>query len=292
MKLRNQGEPSGSGAGSVGNPAAQQGGVSDDPFQGLDLEDLDPATRKVIEDSKAKFASLQKTVADKTAAVEQADKQAKHFQALYDRDLAEFKKGHAPTPPDPQVEQIGKLTKILVSKGVSPDNAKVQAELMHEMMGEFASTIKADIGRDLAPLATSVVVREAELSWSQAEAQDRVGVFAIPDVTTQARTQVQALIDQGSQVTPQIINNLVGMAYLQHLQKGGAPAGASAEPMPQPQLPNIGRSSFTGGGAQPFRPTVPDPTAPKHRLDAATDAALQTVYSKWDVKPKAFRGGK
>lgn len=300
LRLAPESSGGGGGSGPAGNPAAQQGGAGEatppsdtDPFAGIDLDDLEPATRKVIEASRIQFAASQKRATEAEAARVKSENEARLFQQRHDQLKHQVDKltGAGAATQDPvevaKAERISKLTHILVSRGVPEQQAKGQAEVMFEMMGEFGTALKNEIGRDFAPLTTSVVMRDAESAWSQALASDKVGALLIPEVHQATLAQVQIMVDQGKQVTADIVKNLSGMFYLKHLETG---ASASTTTVTTPQLPNIGRPSF--GGGQPLRPPIIDPTAPRHQLDAATDAALQSVYSKWDVKPKAYRGNK
>lgn len=297
-------DPTG-GSGPSGNPAANQGGGTEssqgsgtvDPFAGLDLDDLDPAARAVIEKVKTEVASLQKKAADEAAGRIVEEKQKREFQSKFDQLQVQVSKltggnGQTVSPADQaKAQHLEKFTQILVGKGVAEPQAKVQAELMLDMMTEFGTSLKGEIGRDLAPFAGSVVQREAESAWANATQNDPVGTLQIPAVAEQAWAQVQILVQQGQQVTPETIKNLAGMAYLQHLEKGGKTNESVQQqpPQQQQQLPNIGRTTYPGAGAAPFRPPISNPNAPKHILDPDTDRALQSVMSRWDVKPKAFR---
>lgn len=301
------------GGGSAGNPAANQGGggaVDDgstteikDPTAGLNLEDFDPDTRKIIEDSRKGFAALQKRTADAEAAKQHELNQKKQFQANYDVLAAELKKvtggQQQQSQTDPRKVQLEKFTQILVSRNVPPDQAKVQAEIMLEMMTDFGTAIKTEIGAGLGPMAHTMVAREAEHSWSAAVQMDRTGAMQIDEVAKEAWSQVETLVGQGQTVNAATVQNLVGMAYFNYLQKGGNPQQQQQQQQQvQQQLPQfqqMGRLTYPGAGAQPFRPAAVDPNAPKHALDADTDAALQVVMGKWAtgqgaVKAPAFRG--
>jgi hypothetical protein len=298
-------------SGGTGDPGAGQGGAREgegaaseiDPFAGMDLNDLDPDARKIIEAGQKQFASLQKQLAEQRQATEAQEREKRKFQSEFDGLRAQLQKqlnGDAPqgTPVDQaRASHLLKFTKILMDRNVPEAQAKVQAEIMLDMMTDFGTSLKGEIGRDLAPFAGSVIQREAEAAWTTATQphNDKVGALQIKEVAEQTWSQVQLMVQNGQQVTPDIIKNLSGMAYLKHLEAGGAAAPAVEPPQPPtmsqpPTLPSMGRSTYPGAGAAPFRPPVFDPHAAKTVLDPATDAALQTVMSKWDVKPKSYRG--
>lgn len=286
----------GGGGGSVGNPGANQGGASEgqgessiDPFAGIDLDDLDPGTRKVMEAAKNSFATLQKQASDEKKAREHTEKLSREFQGKYDQLVAQSSRQGQQQAEDPQVVLLNKFTATLVAKGVTPEQAKIQAPLMLEMMQTYGESLKSEIGRDMAPFAGSVLQTEAHTAWQGALQHDKFGALNVQEVADQTWAQVQTLVQQGQSVSAATIKNISSMFFMEHLEKTG---GQLPTPMtqPPPQLPNIGALRTPGGLA--FRPPQVDPNAARTTLDPATNAALQSVMSKWDVKPKSFTGGR
>lgn len=289
------GSSGGSGGSSQGNPAANQGGAAEDngsaskfvdPTANINLDDLDAETRKVIEESRKGFAALQKQTAEVEAARLLEEKQRKQFQAGYDQLTAQIKKGQSQQQQtDPKTEQLEKFTQILVKRGVTAEQAKVQAEIMLEMMGDFGTAIKAEIGAGLGPMAQTMVAREAEFAWGGAAHNDRTGAMQIDSVAKEAWAQVETLVQTGQTVNEAVVKNLVGMAYFNYLQQGGTPVPQQQQQQVQqqqvPQFQTMGRPPFTGGGHVAQRPVQHDANAPKYQLDSDTDAALQVVMGKW-----------
>lgn len=280
----------------VGNPAASQGGGGaddsssefKDPTANLDLDDLEPGVRAVIEESRKGFAALQKQAADQKAATEAEAKRVRDFQSQYDKlriQVESLTKSGTVTNDDPEKEKLQQFQEILVAEGVPAPQAAIQAKIMLKMMNQYGTALKAEIGKDLRPFAATVVTREAEASWHQAVAADRVGVFQIPELAQHVWGQVEQMAQNGQQVTPQIVQNLAGMAYIAHLQEGKPPAGGNPNPpvqqQQQHQLPQVGRLTYPGAGANPSRPPTFDPNAARTVLDPATDAALQSVFKTW-----------
>lgn len=271
-----------------------------DPTASLDLDDLEPEVRKIVEESRKGFASLQKQAADTEAARQLEEQRRKDFQSNFDKLQAQVKQltggQGGNTGADPRKQQLDKMTEILVKRGVSTTNAPIQAELMLEMMTEFGQTLKAEIGADLRPFASSIVSREAEFAWSAIQQSDKTGAINIPEIAQIVWTQVQTMADQGQQVTPAVVQNLLGMAYFAHLQNGGAPAGQQQQQQQQPprmqqqtNLPNVGRLTYPGAGNAASRPAVNDPNAARTALDPDTDAALQTVLGTWAKGPNGIK---
>lgn len=295
-------------AGSAGNPAANQAGgggdsstQSADPFAGMDMEDFDPATRAQIEKAKTEFASLQVTAKAAAAKAEDEEKQRRMFQSRYDQTDAQLKKLTGGGGPQPNAEdqakasQIDGFMKTLVSRGVAPENAKVQAEMMQDMLGQFKTQIKAEIGADLQPFASNVILRDAEHAFSTVRANDITGALQDDTIATEVWNNCQTLVQQGQQVTPEIVKNFTGMAYFNALETGKAPQ-VQLQSQPTPPVsrpfPSFGRATFPGAGAAPGVASMQNPNGVK-TLDAATDKALQTVLGTWakdGVKAPDFRG--
>lgn len=291
------------GGGSGGNnppPNQQQQAGGDagssttvvDPTANLDLDDLEPDVRKVIEESRKGFASLQKQAADAEAARAHEEKRRVDFQSNFDKLQAQVKQltggGGGSDAADPRTKQLENMAAILVKRGVPAANAGAQAELMLDMMTEFGHTLKAEIGADLRPFASTIVNREAEFAWTQVQQTDRTGAIQIPDIAQLVWTQVQTMAQQGQQVTPAVVQNLLGMAYFAHLQEGKPAANGQQQQQQQqqhvnnpPNLPNVGRLTYPGAGSVASRPQIHDPNGARTVLDPDTDAALQTVMGQW-----------
>ncbi len=159
--------------------------------------------------------------------------------------------------------RLNKMMQTLTKRGVPEAQAKVQAEMMLEMLSDFGTELKGQIGQDLSPFASTIVSREAEFAWQQAVATDRTGALQMPELAQQVWEQVESMAKAGQQVTSQIVQNLTGMAYFAHLQNGGAATTAASAPVQQQQLPTVGRLTFPGAGAAPHRPPQYDPNAAK-----------------------------
>lgn len=290
--------------GASGAQASQQGGAAPsqtptvrDPFEGVDLDDVDPVVRKIIEDSKAQFATLQKDAEEAKRIALQEKEQARKWQGRYDQTVAQARRlgdpngqGDKETKDDVLVKN---MEQQMLANGVAPEVAKTQAPLMAKLMTSYGETLKQEIGRDLAPMGHSVMQREAEQSWHQAMMQDQLGALRIPEIATAVWEGVQALINTGQPVTPATVINLRNMVYAEQLEKGtialpNQPPRQMSQPTP-PAYPSFG-GSYPGAGAMPYLPTPPDPNAPRTVLNEDTRGALAATFAKFPVKPAAFGG--
>jgi hypothetical protein len=303
--------------GGGGNPASQQAGAAnpsqtaaEDPYAGLDLDDLDPEVRARIEKSREQFATLQKEHEKAQQVAMQRDAQARKWQADYDRAMAQIKKvggdGH---PADEAAEAdkalIAKMEQQLIQGGVSAEQAKIQAPIMTGMMKVYGQELKAQIGQDLAPFAGSVMQQEATNSWNVAMQQDKLGVLQIPEVANKVWQGVQSLIQQGQPVNPGVVTSLKHMAYAEHLEANG-PINQQQQQQqqqqppqfpvhqqqpPAPSYPNFGGGmSYPGAGAAPQLPAQHNPNAPRTSLNSDTHAALLATFGKMGKIPKGLGG--
>lgn len=295
--LKPDADPAG-GGGSQGNPGANQGGgAADDgssafvdPTANIDLDDLTPEVRSVVEASRKGFATLQKQAADAQQARLAEEQRRKDFQSNYDKlrvqveGLTRGGGNNGGGNTDPRAARLQQFTEILKKKGVSEQHAPAQAEIMLDMMENYGEALKAEIGKDLSPFANTIVEREAQFAWQQAVATDKTGALQNPELSQIVWDQVQTMAQNGQQVTAQIVHNLTGIAYFAHLQKGGNVLEPNQPNTMQPQqqpLPNVGRMTYPGSGAMPSRPGVNAGGNNATVLDPATDAALQTVLRAW-----------
>lgn len=281
----------GAGASGAGGGAASDPNATIDPFKDLNLDDLDPDTRKVVEASKTTFANLQADIAKRAEKEKKLEELARNFQSKTDALTAQLEKLKGTTqPPNPNEVRAKKVEELFIKRGVPPDVAKTQAPLFAEMFGELGEELKGQIGRDLAPLGTSVMQGEATRAWQQALTIDKLGALQNPQIAQKAWESVQQMVQAGQPVTAETIINLRNIYYTEHLETNGQvnppmnPNNTNFPPMP-----NFGPPGFSGGGHSPTRPITNDPNAPKHKLNEDTAAALAAVQRTWGIKPK---GGK
>jgi hypothetical protein len=273
----------------TGAADANQGGakveIVDDPFAKMDFNDFDPETRKLVEAAKTKLTSLQESVTQAEAKIKLGELQAQKLQSERDK----LKAGTATPELTGREAHLATFQKILGARGVPETQRVPQSELMLELMEEFGKTLKQDIGRDLGPLASSVISREAEFAYSQAEQTDKLGMLQVPEVAKQVQEQITAMVQSGQPVSSQVVKNLASMVYTQHLEaNGGTP---NLQQSQSSVLPNFGGRVSGNHAYKPQQPQGKQASV----LDADTDRALQVVMGEWfksGVKPKAYRGGK
>ncbi len=286
IKQRFFSAPDGSGTGS---PSANQGGApvqqqqqESDPFSAINLDDLDPANRKEIEAAKTKFASLQQTAKAKEAEAEKHLQAARNFQSRYDQLAAQQQRQQQP---DPQAERLAAVEKILVEGGLTPEVAKSQAPIFAKLQEQFSKDVKGEIGRDLAPLGASVMQSQANDAWMQAIQRDQIGALQNQEVAQKTWEGVQQLVQAGQPINAETILNLRNIhhtAFLEtQMQQGNTNMPPTPPTYPQmPSMPQWGRQGFAAGNFAQLQ-TPANPNAPRHKLDADTQRAIDTVNKQW-----------
>ena len=278
-------------SGASGSEPKEPSAINNDPFAGLNLDDLDPDTRKVVEASKAQFVTLQENLKVEQANKAKLEQLARNFQSKADSLEAKIKQVSGPSqPPDPQAERTAKIEALLVKRGVAPEMAKSQAPLFTDMFGEFAEQIKGDIGRDLAPLGASVMNQAATSAWNQALQRDKIGALSNPEIAQKTWAAVQDSLNQGQPVTAESILALRNIYHTEHLENGGQQMPSHYN---QPPMPNFGGPpNFSGGGFAPARPPQQDANAPKHSVNSDTQKAINSVLQVWNSQGLKKKGAK
>ena len=160
----------------------QSQNTTPDPFAGIDFDMLDESTRTKLTAAKDQFAMVAKTVAQK----EQELATARGAQSEADRRLAEFQRGNQQQPQQqqqaaPTLEQ--ELTQTYIDEGLEPSAAARAAKIQAKVLSRFEGKLKAEIGRDLQPMAATVGVQQAASAFAEAQQNDRLGAFNIPEIS-------------------------------------------------------------------------------------------------------------
>lgn len=304
--------PSDPSGGNIGNPGANQGGgggdiqAPQDPWSGIDPDDLPPEIRTKVLKAKEAFATLQTQQQQAQQQAQQAEQRARQFQSNHDRlqqQLQTLTSGGNPNQPqaDPKAALVSQIEKALMERGVPEAQAKLQAPIHADLLSIQGDALRKEIGAGLAPMANMVLSQNAQNAWTQVSMNDKLGAFQIPEVAQATWENVQHMLQGGQEVTPQIIDNLRRMNYMAHLEANGGTVPNQQQQQQQqqqqvnsPQFPNMStRFTFPGAGNFAHNPPPPvDKNAPKTNLNADTQAALAATFAKMHptIRPKAFGG--
>lgn len=277
--------------GPTGGTAPSQPGTSpqppENPFDKIDLDSLPDEEREKVVAAKEQFATLQKAKSD-------AERVASERQSAHDRLAAEHNKLQKRLAPEPPPETTSdRIYDQLLKAGMPEAQAKAQSQLLGGILDNERAQIKAELGRDMAPLANLTLGREAETSFTHARAMDRVGWSTNDEVCKLVWASAVEMAQQGRRVTPEVITNLAGMHLLNFLEKNGGNFASlqttnppmntgRGTPPSAPSVPQWNTGGYPGSHLANVRPpSIPDPNAPKYQLDSATQAAIDLVTNIW-----------
>ena len=263
-----------------GDQSQSQTNQTTDPFADIDFDMLDESTRTKLTQAKQQFATVAKTLSQK----DQELATARGAQSEADRRLAELQRGQQQQQrvEPPTLEQ--ELTQTYIDEGLEPAAAARAAKIQAKVLTRFEGKLKAEIGRDLQPMAATVGTQQAATAFAEAQASDRLGAMSIPEVAQKVWETAQGMANNGQVVTPQILTNLRGIYYMEHLEAGGQQAVAIPQ---QPQRQQTTRFSYPGAGAvarQQAQPSSQQNSVLDRETQAALDATLQAA--NWPKKKR------
>lgn len=302
-------ENPGGGQPSQGNQPGQNGNNQQtqnppnppaDPFEGIDIELLDPAVRDRIVAARAEFA----TVARQAAT-------ARDFQSRYDQTQAQLQQVQerisrgelAPRQPQQQQPQqpdtlMGELEQYYISEGIAPEQAKSFAKINAGAFEKFGNRFSGQLRESFSPIAQNVVNNNASQVFDKIMANDRLGLP--PEVAQQLWERTQAMAESGQLVNEEVAQNLARIFWAKHVEANGMSNTPTTPVPPPPFIPNIvnnpaqvqnpppnqqTRYTYPGAGAH-NRPNTP---RVQTALDPDTDAALAATTANWPVRPKAYK---
>jgi len=268
-------------SGNASQQSQQSADQPADPFANIDFDMLDESTRAKLTSAKEQFATIAKAVSQK----DQELATARGAQSEADRRLAEFQRGQQQQVQTQPLTLEQEITQEYIEQGLEPEAAKRAAKIQAKVLGKFESRFKSEIGRDLQPMAQSVGIQQAAAAFAEAQQSDRIGAMEIPEVAQKVWETAQGMASNGQIVSKQILANLKGIYYTEHLEAGGKQAVAQPQ---QNQGQQHQGTRFTFPGAGSFAQRQPQPTQQRGygSLDPETQAALDATLqsANWPKK--------
>ena len=259
-------------------------------FDSLPWNELDDDSKAALEKIKAGTVATLQQQSTLSEALRTAQEIGRRFQGDYDRTKAELDKitgaREKANEQDPYLQAVGEE---LVKAGYAEADAKKLAPVFAGMFKRVGVLQKGEIGRDLAPMAETVLAGQANDAYLQALQMDtKLGMLQIPEVAQIAWDTVKDRVKQRQETTPELVLNIAKMAYADHLAaKGdgksletGTPSagagGLSATPpsMRTGGLPFVPGSSMTA----PAFNRVSDPNAARTQVNDDTRRALAETF--------------
>lgn len=285
------------GAPGTGNQSGpqQQPTEFQSPFTGIDRNLLDDATRNALDKAESDMKNLHGRAAqaskyqselDQTKA--QYEQTKTHLQQLQSGlQQQQQQRGQSQQQQSLTVEQ--EFEKILVDEGMAPDVAKRTATIQAKLQGVYGKLIEDRIGTRFAPLAANVIDSNTSDAFEMVKQNDPLGIFQQEEVSQRVWDQISDIAKNGTLVTPEIVQNLGRIYYIEHLEKnGGHPNQQVNNPPPvQQQQQQTTRFTYPGAGNVP---RLPQAQPEGGNMDSETFAALAATTSGWSVQPKQFKG--
>jgi hypothetical protein len=274
-------------------------------FDSLPWDELDDDSKAALEKIKAGTVATLQQQSTLSQALRTAQEVGRRFQGDYDRTKAELEKltgnRDKANEEDPYIHAVGEE---LVKAGYAEADAKKLAPVFAGMFKRVGVLQKGEIGRDLAPMAETVLAGQANDAYLQALQQDtKLGMLQIPEVAQITWDMVKDRVKQRQETTPDVVLNIAKMAYADHLAaKGdgktletGTPTSGAGGLSPTPpamrtgSFPMIPGSSFSA----PAFNRVADPNAPRTQVNDDTRKALaetfKTMTAGTGIVPKELK---
>jgi hypothetical protein len=272
-----------------GSSASQESTEGKTPsiLDGLDLDTLPANVRAQLEAKDKEFNTIKtnvdKLTADKTKAEEAArNHQARadrHHQILKDHNLLDG--GNAKSKVDAQQDQvIQELTAELITEGLDPKMAAVQARVLAKVVPKASAIASQNVLGQVAPLGNAVNGMAAENAMNRAMLPDNDpnGYLQMEGIKEEVQTQVNFLASQGTAIDVPTINNLRAMALGNYAQKHGIEkltemrTNNSSIQQPQTFGGSFGSGGFRATNTQQRREGPPQ--AVNHETQQAAQATL------------------
>jgi hypothetical protein len=286
------GAPAGSDGGKGGDGKGDESFIDAKLFETLPWDELDQETQATLKKIQGGVvATLQQTKTLQSER-ERLDKLARANQSRADRLEADAKKKSKPSEHDepPSDPYLAAVKDELIKAQFPPEQAEALAPVFAGMFKKVGTIERAQLGKDLTPMANQVLAGQAQTAFLQAQQQDELGMFQSPEVQQIVWDLVRERVANGVDTTPDVVLNLAKMAWAdQQLaeKKGGKLEVPSDENRGRTTVlpatpPNMNTGGFFGGAPGAIRPIAQqqqDPNAAKTTLNEDTKNALAASFS-------------
>lgn len=295
-------EDKGGGGGGEGSGGQQQQQTIATPFDNLAWDELDDETKGKFEKAKAEFIATSQQNAKDKAALEHQTGLARRFQSETDRLTAELNKGKQLLQDvDPILTEV---TAEFKAAGYKDEDVVKLAPTLAKILKKTGDIQRADIGKALAPLATTVLANDATNAFEQARSQvnDPLGYLQDNEIAEKVWAIITDRVSKGMETTPAVVTNLARMQWAESMEQKALkgeeikmPTASSVSRTPTGM--NMPRFSFPGAGNNGLSPAIPptrDLNVARTTLNEDTQNALAETFSalkqSTGLAPKAFPG--
>jgi hypothetical protein len=202
---------------------------TEDPFKDLPTDNLDDATKAIVEKARVQFASQQKALADEKARAEKMTEHARRNQSVADKSIAMLRKhnllddnsggGNAKTPEEQQEDA---MAAEYAKNGIPPDQAKNLAKTMMIGLRHLKPSLLNEVGGVLGPAIGKLngIASDRYLTIAAAK-PETAAAFRIPGVLDSARNILDMMIQNRQDITETSVDTAIKLATGEALMKGG-----------------------------------------------------------------------
>lgn len=294
------------------SPAAPVPPAAPNPFEGLDLDLLDDRTRRAVEESQRHLQSLQ-TQANQASTFQSESDRLKTQLAETQRQVQEAAdpRNQQRQQQQQQQQQQEPLTleqeteQYYISQGIEAKMAQQLAKLNAPLFERIEKRTVEAVDKRYTPIVARTLEASATDAFQEAQMNDRMGAFQIPDIAQKVYDRAIEMSQRGQIVDANVLTSLSKIFYFDHLEANGGqlpnqnvvngqihlqttPAPVM-HPYPTNQPTNMNtRHTYPGAGNAPRLPAQRQSNeAPV--MSADERAAMEATVSHWAVKPKQFR---
>lgn len=282
-----------------GDDGKQQQQTIATPFDNIKWDELDDETKTHLEQAKADFVATSQQSAKLKVDFEHQAGLARRFQSEADRAKAELDKVTGRSQQQDADPILTVVKDKLKAANYSEEDVAKLSPVFAAMFKDVGQVQRAQLGRDLAPLAGSVLTTEATNAFNMAKSNDPMGMLSDNIVAEQVWTLVQDRVSKGLETNADIVLNFAKMAWMDQaaakIQKGEKVEFAPTSSTPPGMIAAPAKFTFPGAGANGLTPAftrVPDPNAARTTLNEDTQNALAETFAalgtSTGLRPKAF----
>ena len=207
---------------SLRNDASASAEVEPDLMKGIDVDNLPDDLKAKLEEANGKYKETFKTAKAKETEATKALELARNHQARADRNFEILRKHNlvdetgktTVNAPDAKVASLQKSAdRIAKEMNIKPEVASDYAKLFQIEREEMKKELMVELGTALNPTFQTVGSLQTDHLLNAAMNNDAEGILQIKEVYDVVNDNLQALVQSGTQIIPETIQNLKDMAY-------------------------------------------------------------------------------
>lgn len=262
------------------------------PFDKIDMDLLDDATKGQVEKAKADFIRVQAEATSFKTKADQADAYQKELQQLQTGMRHQQQTQQQQQNQPPSFEQ--RIEKMYIDEfGATPEQAKQHAKIQGRIAREMGTDVRQFVDGRVGPLAGNIAMQEASQEFAALDYHPEVGEILRdnPELKQTMWEKTTAYVEAGNQVTNDFLVNLAKIVSFGH--NSGSQRTTVTQPALQQQQVQGTRYTFPGAG---HSVKTPIRGVQQTQMDPETAAAAEQtrlmMKSGGTALPKITRNGR